>query len=76
MKSISSVNSAIMENTECLIVKVCTTFINLKMCVSLGHSASLCFVSLLALRTCWAIFQAKNNARNAPASSALTLVLH
>ena len=47
----------------------------LKVGVSFDHDVSLCFVSLLALQTCWAMFQAKNNIRSAPASSALTLVL-
>ena len=37
---------------------------------------SLQFVSLLAFRTCWETFQAENNVRSTPASSALTLVLH
>jgi len=31
---------------------------------------------LLAVRACWAMFQARNNVRSAPASSALTLVSH
>ena len=72
MKSISAINPAITENT---IIKACTSFIDLKVGVSLYHGVSLCFVSLLALRTCWATFQAKNNVRSATASSALTLVL-
>ena len=64
------------ENMECLIVKSCTTFINLKVGVLLYHGVSLRFVSLLALWTCWATFQTKNNVRSSHASSALTLVLH
>ena len=56
MKSISTINPVIAENTECLIVKACTTFIDLKVGVSLDHSVSLRFISLLALRTCWATF--------------------
>ena len=57
-------------------IKVCTPFIDLKVGVSLDHGVSLCFVSLLALQTLSATFQAKNNIRNAPASTVLTLVLH
>ena len=49
---------------------------NLKVGVSLDHGVSLRFVSLLALWTCWETFQTKSSARNAPASSALTLVSH
>jgi len=45
-----------------------------KVGVSLNHSALICFVLLLALWTCWAMFQANNNVRSAPASSVLTLV--
>ena len=47
---------------------------DLKVGVSLDHGVSLHFVSLLALLTCWATFQAKNNVRSAPASTALTQV--
>ena len=68
MKSISTINPAITENTECLIVKVCTSFINLKLGVSLDHGVSLCFVSLLALQTYWATFQAKENVKSTPAT--------
>ena len=64
-KSISTINPAIMENKECLIVKAHTSFINLKVDVSLDHVVSLHFVSLLALPTCWATFQTKNNGRSA-----------
>jgi len=46
MKSISAINPAITENT---IIKACTSFIDLKVGVSLYHGASLRFVSLLAL---------------------------
>ena len=73
LKSISTINPAITENMECSIVKVHASFINLKVG---NHGVSLCFVSLLAFRICWATFQANNNVRSAPASSALTLVLH
>jgi len=46
-------------------------FINLKVGVSLNHGVLLSFISLLALQTCWATFQAKNNVKSAPASSVL-----
>jgi len=49
MKSISTINPTITENTECLIVKASNPEIDLKMGVSLDHGVSLCFVSLLAL---------------------------
>ena len=51
MKSISSFNPAIAENTECLIVKGHASFINLKVGVSFDHGVSLRFILLLALRT-------------------------
>ena len=76
MKRIFTINPAITENTECSIVKVCASFINLKVGVSFNYGVSLRFISLLALQTCWATFQAKNNVRSAPASSAFTLVSH
>ena len=76
MKSISTINPAITENTECSIVNTRVSFINLKVGVLLDYDLLLCFISLLALQTCWATFQAQNNIRSAPASSALTLVLH
>jgi len=76
LKSISTINPVSTENTECLIVKVRTSFIDLKVGMSLNHGVSLCFVSLLAFPTFWATFQAKNNVRSTPASSELTLVTH
>ena len=76
MKSIPTINPAITENTECLIVKVCALFIDLKVSVLLDHGVSLCFVLLLALRICWTTFQVKNNKRSGPASSELVLALH
>ena len=54
-----------MDNTECSIIKACTSFISLKIGVSLNHGVSLHFISHLALLTCWATFQAKNNVKNA-----------
>ena len=44
--------------------------------VSLVYGVPLPFVALLTLQTLWATFQAKNNARSAPASTAYTLVSH
>jgi len=77
MKSIFTINAAIAENMECLIVKVHALTINLQVGVSLGHGASLLFISLQALRTLDAKFQARNNISNAPASTALSQdVLH
>ena len=52
------INPAIAENTECSIVEMRDSFIDLKVSVSLDHGVSLCFVLLLALRTCWKTFQA------------------
>jgi len=69
MKSTSTINPVITEDTECLIVNVRASFIDSKKDVSLDHGVSLCFLLLLAVRTCLATFQAKNNARSAPASS-------
>jgi len=50
--------------------------IDLKVGVSLDHGVPLCFVSLLALQTLWAPFQAKNNVKSVPNSTAFTLVSH
>jgi len=63
-----------MENTECSIVKVRASFINLKVGVSLDHDVSLRFVCFQLFK--WQTSQAKNNIRSTPASSALTLVMH
>jgi len=49
MESISTINAAIMENTQCSIIKTHTPSINLKVGVSLDHGIPLRFVSLLAL---------------------------
>ena len=76
MKSIATINPAIMENTECLIVRVRTSFTNLKVGVLLDHGVLLRFILLLAVRTCWKTFQAKNNISSTLASSSLTLVSH
>ena len=45
IKSISTINQAIMENMEWLIVEALNPFINLKMGLSLGHGVSLRFIS-------------------------------
>ena len=65
MKSISTINPAITENTECLIIEACTLVINLKVGVSLYHGVSLPFVLLPALGILWVTFQAKNNVKRA-----------
>ena len=44
--------------------------------VLLDHGVSLCFVSFLALRTLQVTFHVENSIRSAPASTALTQVLH
>jgi len=44
--------------------------------MSFDHGVLLRFISLLAVRTCWTTFQAKNNIRSAPVGSALTQVSH
>ena len=49
MKSISTINLAIMENTECSITEACDSSIDLKVGVLLDHGVSLHFVSLLVL---------------------------
>ena len=55
---------------------ICLSSGQFKSSVSLNHSVSIFFVLHLALLTCWATFQAKDNVRSAPVSSALTKVLH
>ena len=75
-ESISTINPAITKNTECLIVKVCASFTNLKVGVSLDYGVLLCFISLLAVWKCWATFQAQNIVRSTLASSVLTLISH
>jgi len=49
MKSTSTINPVITENTECLIIKVCALFINLKLGVSPDHGVLLRFILLLAI---------------------------
>ena len=74
-KNISTINPAIVENTECSIVKACVSFINFQSgrvtwswCITMLSFVSSC-------SNCWLMFQAKNNVKSAPASSWLTLVL-
>jgi len=40
MKSISTINPTITENTECLIGNARASFIDLKVCVSLDHDVT------------------------------------
>ena len=63
MKSISTINPAITENTEYLIVTVCATFIDLKVGVLLNHGVSLCCASPPSLRMSWVTFQTKNSVK-------------
>jgi len=71
MKSISTINSAIMEKRNVQSFK-CSSIIYLTVSVLSDHDVSLCFILLLTFQTCWATFQAENNVRSAPASCALT----
>jgi len=71
MKSISTINPAITENTERTIVKARAPVIDIKWVCRLNtvyHYASFRF----QLFECLATIQAKNNIRSAPASTALT----
>ena len=45
MQSMSTINPAVTENMECLIIKVCAPTINQIMGVSLDHNVSLRFAS-------------------------------
>ena len=71
MKSITTINPAIMENTECSIVEACTSFINLKVGVLFDHGVSLS--SVLFFSNMLGNVPS-NNVRSTPASSALILV--
>jgi len=62
MESISTISPAITENTECLICKVCTSFIGLKVGVALN----------IYLYTLIHVGQHSKQARSTPASSPLT----
>jgi len=52
MKSITTINPAISQNTECPIFKA-RAFIDLKVGVSHDHGVSLCSVSLLVFGQCF-----------------------
>ena len=71
-ESISTVNPAITENMECLIVKTCTPDTDKNSgCVARSrYIITLCF-HFPAIKTVWATFQTKNSIRRAPAGSAL-----
>jgi len=56
MRSISTINPAIKENTKRSIVKVRALFTNLKVGISLDHGILLRFISLLAVQACLAAF--------------------
>ena len=65
-----------MENTKCSIAKTRAPAVNSKVGVSLDHGAPLRFVLLSALQTLEATFQANNNVRSVPASTAFVKVSH
>ena len=56
MKSISTINPAIMENMECSMVEVQALFYWFKVSVSLNHGVLIRLVSLLAVQICWTMF--------------------
>jgi len=73
MKSISTINPAITENTDGTIVKVRAPVIDIK--VGVNVALTQCITTLrFASRSSniWLPFQAKNNVASAPASIALT----
>jgi len=73
MKSISTINPAITEYRECLIIKEYAGLIDLKVGVSLDHDVSLHFVSLPVLQT----FSLFHNVRSAyPSHNLLTTNRH
>ena len=76
MKSISTINPAITENTECTIIKAqCPSYWNKSGYFALTQwIIMLCFTS--SSSNVWLPFQAKNNIRIPPACTALTLVSH
>jgi len=65
MKSISTINPAITENMECMIIKVLALVIETQCIITLHFVSSSSNV--------WLTFQAKNNARS---TSACTIALH
>ena len=68
MKSISTINPVITENTECSIVKVHVQISNQKVGMSLVLGVSLHII--------YSYFEHLNSVRYSPDSSALTQVLH
>ena len=71
MKSISTINPAIKENTDGTIVKARAPVIDVKVGVSPWHDVSLRFVSFPGLLMV-GYHSAKNNVTSTPASTALT----
>ena len=65
MKSISTIKPAITENTECTIAEAHAPVIDIN---AVYHYTSFHF----SFSNIWLLFQAKNNARSAPACTALT----
>ena len=77
MKSISTVNPAIMENTECTIVEVCAPIIDKKSGLSTALAGCIIMLRFASSSSnIWLTFQAKSNVRTAPACTALTYVSH
>ena len=70
--SLQPIQLLFMENTECLIIKARLSY-KLKVGVLLDHGVSSFFVLLSALWKLWATFQAKNNVKSVPPSTALVL---
>ena len=72
MKNTSTINSASTENMKCSIIEACLIYQ-----FKSGFVAwSWCIAKLLFISRSLNMFQAKNNVRSAPASSALTLASH
>jgi len=79
MKNISTINPAITEITECLIVKAHASAVDIKVGVPLKHDVflktSTWCITMLHFATSssnvWLTFQAKNNVRSVPANTAL-----
>ena len=64
-ESISTIDPAIMENTECTIVKALSGCVTLTLCIIMLHFAS-------SSSNVWLTFPAKTNVRSVPACSVLT----
>jgi len=77
MKSISTINPAITENTDGMIVKARAPVIDINVGVLVALTRciiTLCFASRSS--NVWLPFQAKNNVTSAPVSTGLTKVSH